>query len=446
MLQDVTRLHLFLLFTLFLSYVRHFLASASPLCQVDGIDQSISCPRTDPTHLGLLRPRQSMSLTLGSDCSGTVTCAGNLTCANLRCGCSSGFTPCGSDNSTCCSVYGRECAVGGGVTCGLIYQCSNLTGTCQCPPATETCFGNTGCCTQLSPTASTATITQLVSAPTPIPSVGDTAASASTPVTGGTGASTGLSNRKCNDSNPCPAPFLCAQGSCQCQGNLSYCASGNLEGCCNRNNATETALGTSEIVTSIIVPLVAGVLGGVFGTAIMGCVLWTLYKRYMHRLHEDKRQSLSLESEVSKSVKPQLSVTSRDPFESDSSTKDVAAAAESDVTVTSTSSSSESTKTTEETRLPHWLFVRLAGPLRRTSDASVPYSGSPLLVETDFNPTASDELALTAGHFVQPTEVFRDGWMLGRNMDTGNVGVLPMWVSNADERDVPHLVRSLYAS
>ncbi|KAJ3338513.1 hypothetical protein HDU93_009438 [Gonapodya sp. JEL0774] len=46
---------------------------------------------------------------------------------------------------------------------------------------------------------------------------------------------------------------------------------------------------------------------------------------------------------------------------------------------------------------------------KRIDQPSIPYSGAPLLVENDFEPTAPDEIELTAGHFVQPSDVFRDG-------------------------------------
>ncbi|KXS11295.1 hypothetical protein M427DRAFT_441307 [Gonapodya prolifera JEL478] len=75
--------------------------------------------------------------------------------------------------------------------------------------------------------------------------------------------------------------------------------------------------------------------------------------------------------------------------------------------------------------LPHWFFLQLSVPLGRHRELSVPYSGKPCIVDREFQPTSSDELRVAPGQFVQLKVVYRDGWAVGRNLDTGEYGAVP---------------------
>ncbi|KXS11291.1 hypothetical protein M427DRAFT_441203 [Gonapodya prolifera JEL478] len=74
----------------------------------------------------------------------------------------------------------------------------------------------------------------------------------------------------------------------------------------------------------------------------------------------------------------------------------------------------------------HWFFVQVAGPLNRLNDLSVPYKGTPFLVERDFMPTSEDEIKLRVGGVVNVREVFQDGWAIGDDLTAGLTGVFPL--------------------
>ncbi|KAJ3340801.1 hypothetical protein HDU93_006289 [Gonapodya sp. JEL0774] len=75
--------------------------------------------------------------------------------------------------------------------------------------------------------------------------------------------------------------------------------------------------------------------------------------------------------------------------------------------------------------VPHWLFSRLAGPTRMTF-RSVPYEGPLCAVVKGYKPDSDDELALDPGHLVELKHIFRDGWGVGVNLDTGLYGAMPL--------------------
>ncbi|KXS10776.1 hypothetical protein M427DRAFT_61507 [Gonapodya prolifera JEL478] len=75
----------------------------------------------------------------------------------------------------------------------------------------------------------------------------------------------------------------------------------------------------------------------------------------------------------------------------------------------------------------YWLFVKLAQPLNKTGETSVPYSGpNPLVVVRPYTPTMQDEVQLVLGNTVAVREVYRDGWALGTNLNTMAHGCFPM--------------------
>ncbi|KXS19371.1 hypothetical protein M427DRAFT_67046 [Gonapodya prolifera JEL478] len=74
----------------------------------------------------------------------------------------------------------------------------------------------------------------------------------------------------------------------------------------------------------------------------------------------------------------------------------------------------------------HWLFEKLATQQGKLAEQSVPYTGPPLEVHTAYEATASDEMSLFPGQSVELRDVFRDGWAVGWNRDTGGFGALPL--------------------
>ncbi|KAJ3339030.1 hypothetical protein HDU93_008781 [Gonapodya sp. JEL0774] len=74
----------------------------------------------------------------------------------------------------------------------------------------------------------------------------------------------------------------------------------------------------------------------------------------------------------------------------------------------------------------HWLFKRIAGPMGALNDLSVPYDGPALEATTRFDPNADDEMELDVGQYVELKDVFRDGWAMGWNRETGQFGMVPL--------------------
>ncbi|KAJ3335842.1 hypothetical protein HDU93_004266 [Gonapodya sp. JEL0774] len=85
----------------------------------------------------------------------------------------------------------------------------------------------------------------------------------------------------------------------------------------------------------------------------------------------------------------------------------------------------------------HWFYLSLQNSMAVDS-ASENWTGveadtsircddeTPFLVETRFEPTSNDEIALVPGTFVIIQRVFRDGWGVCESLDTGEVGIAPL--------------------
>ncbi|KAJ3343473.1 hypothetical protein HDU93_008132 [Gonapodya sp. JEL0774] len=75
----------------------------------------------------------------------------------------------------------------------------------------------------------------------------------------------------------------------------------------------------------------------------------------------------------------------------------------------------------------HWFFLRIAGPAGLEDAQSVEcFESTPYLVETRFTASSGDELTLVPGTFVGIQTVFRDGWGVVCNVETGQTGVVPL--------------------
>ncbi|KXS14007.1 hypothetical protein M427DRAFT_356878 [Gonapodya prolifera JEL478] len=77
-------------------------------------------------------------------------------------------------------------------------------------------------------------------------------------------------------------------------------------------------------------------------------------------------------------------------------------------------------------RQPHWFFVRVAGPLGLLDQPHVEYREDPFVTMVMYNAMSEDEMTVYPGNMVLVHTVFRDGWGLGQNLDTGMYGVLPL--------------------
>ncbi|KXS19364.1 hypothetical protein M427DRAFT_448593 [Gonapodya prolifera JEL478] len=60
------------------------------------------------------------------------------------------------------------------------------------------------------------------------------------------------------------------------------------------------------------------------------------------------------------------------------------------------------------------------------NELSVPYDGPPMECTTRFDPSADDEMLAKPGQYVELKDVFRDGWAMGWNRETGQFGMIPL--------------------
>ncbi|KXS21110.1 hypothetical protein M427DRAFT_311452 [Gonapodya prolifera JEL478] len=57
---------------------------------------------------------------------------------------------------------------------------------------------------------------------------------------------------------------------------------------------------------------------------------------------------------------------------------------------------------------------------------NVEFQGDPFVAMVKYNAMSEDEISVFPGNMVLVRSVFRDGWGLGQNLDTGAYGVLPL--------------------
>ncbi|KAJ3341094.1 hypothetical protein HDU93_005726 [Gonapodya sp. JEL0774] len=69
---------------------------------------------------------------------------------------------------------------------------------------------------------------------------------------------------------------------------------------------------------------------------------------------------------------------------------------------------------------------RVAGPQGLMEEPNVAYNGPPIIATNQHSPSSEDEIALFPGNFVDLKRLFRDGWGVGQNLDTGAYGVFPL--------------------
>ncbi|KAJ3339003.1 hypothetical protein HDU93_008826, partial [Gonapodya sp. JEL0774] len=76
---------------------------------------------------------------------------------------------------------------------------------------------------------------------------------------------------------------------------------------------------------------------------------------------------------------------------------------------------------------PHWGYVELVGrPACEQPFYDLPQRMAPFVVVAQFEPSREDEVALAEGDLVKLKKAFRDGWALGRNVNTDILGILPL--------------------
>ncbi|KXS12704.1 hypothetical protein M427DRAFT_137038 [Gonapodya prolifera JEL478] len=95
-------------------------------------------------------------------------------------------------------------------------------------------------------------------------------------------------------------------------------------------------------------------------------------------------------------------------------------------TTTPITSSSTFSPTSSETPA-HWLYLDIVAKKGHLLNAgTVPYEGPDTTVVEKHAPSLDDEIALFPGHMVRIKNVFRDGWSVGWNLDTGSFGMFPL--------------------
>ncbi|KXS13061.1 hypothetical protein M427DRAFT_34295 [Gonapodya prolifera JEL478] len=82
-----------------------------------------------------------------------------------------------------------------------------------------------------------------------------------------------------------------------------------------------------------------------------------------------------------------------------------------------------STRGLSQSVTPHWFFTVTAAKLGQLQEPSVPYPRVPTSVVIQVGTLERDKMRLEMGKRVQLKLVFRDGWGLGRNINTGVTGM-----------------------